>query len=108
MQENHGSNDGVNAETFPEPVRVPDGIQHERRERTYRLTRVAFLGVGVRLLIIVIELAGFSYWHYSVLLVDCQFVIFFDGFYCWYFTCCFFKSYCFDIYSFPICWYIGL
>jgi cation diffusion facilitator family transporter len=70
MQENYGSNDRANAEAFPAPVRVPDEIQHERRERTHRLTRVAFLGVGVRLLIIVIELAGFSYWHYSVLLVD--------------------------------------
>ena len=70
MRENDGTNVRPSNETFPEPVRVPDEIQYERRERTQRLTRVAFLGVGARLLIIVIELAGFSYWRYSVLLVD--------------------------------------
>ena len=63
-------NDGAGGGVFPSPVTVPDDIQRERRQRTRRLTRVAFLGVGIRLVIIAIELVGFSYWRYSVLLVD--------------------------------------
>ena len=62
--------DTVGPDVFPSPVHVPDEIHRERRLRTRRLTRVAFLGVGIRFVIIAIELVGFSYWRYSVLLVD--------------------------------------
>ena len=57
-------------ETFPEPVVPPDHLEEARAIRTRRLMRVTIVGVGVRLLIVAAELAGYGLFDSSTLLID--------------------------------------
>jgi len=57
-------------EEFPEPIELPETVEHARSVRTQRLVRVTTAGVAARMLIIGMELAGFWAFGYAVLLVD--------------------------------------
>lgn len=62
-----------NAETeaaFPDPVAPRPGRRDARALRTRRLIRVMWVGIGVRLLIVAAELAGWMAYRSAALLVD--------------------------------------
>ncbi|MGH7129334.1 MAG: cation diffusion facilitator family transporter, partial [Planctomycetaceae bacterium] len=60
----------LKSDVFPEPVSPPVDLQQARSRRTARLVRFAAGGIGVRALIIALELAGFALLGHAVLLVD--------------------------------------
>lgn len=70
MQTTDTQDDSQDLEEFPEPVELPETVDHARASRTSRLVRVSWAGVVVRLAIIGMELAGFWVFGYWVLLVD--------------------------------------
>ena len=55
---------------FPNPIDLPAAVHDFRRARTRRLIRIALFGVGIRLVVIAMELAGYWALRHSVLLVD--------------------------------------
>lgn len=55
---------------FPDPVQPKGSLWEVRDVRTRRLVRVTLVGVGVRLLIVAGELAGFAFYRSETLLVD--------------------------------------
>ena len=55
---------------FPEPLELSEDVSRIRRRRTSRLMRVAWVGINVRLFVIVMELVGLWFLGHSVLLVD--------------------------------------
>ncbi|QDT28621.1 cation diffusion facilitator family transporter [Gimesia panareensis] len=57
-------------EEFPEPLTLSDDVSRVRRRRTTRLMKVAWVGITVRLFVIVMELVGLWFLGHSVLLVD--------------------------------------
>ena len=64
------SSEGPLLDVFPEPLEVSEDISRLRRRRTTRLFKVAWLGISVRLFVIVMELVGLWFLGHSVLLVD--------------------------------------
>lgn len=70
MQSSETNNSADPLGEFPEPVELPETVNRARAVRTSRLVRVSTAGVAARLFIIVLELAGFWAYGYSVLLVD--------------------------------------
>lgn len=64
------SSEGPLIEVFPEPLEVSEDVSRVRRRRTTRLFKVAWLGISVRLFVIVMELVGLWFLGHSVLLVD--------------------------------------
>ena len=57
-------------DTFPAPVRPPREARLARADRERELLRVAWLGIGLRLCVILMELVGVWFLGYAVLLVD--------------------------------------
>jgi cation diffusion facilitator family transporter len=57
-------------ETFPAPVKPPGETRIARADRERELLRVAWLGIGLRLCVIVMELVGVWFLGYAALLVD--------------------------------------
>ncbi|WP_339732997.1 cation diffusion facilitator family transporter [uncultured Gimesia sp.] len=57
-------------DVFPDALTLSDDVNRIRRRRTARLMKVAWLGISVRLFVIVMELVGLWFLGHSVLLVD--------------------------------------
>ncbi len=57
-------------ELFPSPVAPPDEVFAARARRERELLRVAWLGIGVRMGVIVVELIGVWFLGYAALLLD--------------------------------------
>ncbi|MCA9015826.1 MAG: cation transporter [Planctomycetaceae bacterium] len=57
-------------DVFPDALELSDDVTRVRRRRTARLIKVAWLGILVRLFVIVMELVGLWFLGHSVLLVD--------------------------------------
>lgn len=55
---------------YPEPVHPPDFVFKLREERKNELIKVTWLGIVLRLVIVMIELVGYWFFHSTVLLVD--------------------------------------
>ncbi|QDT43893.1 putative cation efflux system protein [Gimesia alba] len=57
-------------DVFPDALELSVDVTRVRRRRTARLIKVAWLGISVRLFVIVMELVGLWFLGHSVLLVD--------------------------------------
>jgi cation diffusion facilitator family transporter len=55
---------------FPAAIELPGEVESARGKRTTAMVRVASVGIGVRMVVIALELIGFWWFSYSVLLVD--------------------------------------
>lgn len=57
-------------DVFPERLELSEDVSCLRRRRTARLIKVSWMGISVRLFVIIMELAGLWFLGHSVLLVD--------------------------------------
>ncbi|MFV0445473.1 MAG: cation diffusion facilitator family transporter [Planctomycetaceae bacterium] len=55
---------------FPAPLQSPGHVEVARRSRLQEMQQVAVAGMGVRLLVIVVEVAALWWWGYAALLTD--------------------------------------
>ncbi|MCA9203001.1 MAG: cation transporter [Planctomycetales bacterium] len=60
----------TSAREFPEAIPLPGEVAERRRRRTSMLVGTAALGIGLRIVIILVELAGYYWLGHHVLLVD--------------------------------------